>query len=66
MYFYNRENGLGIGIETLPGQKRPGLMMIDELGSKKVAIFIKDEDAEDFMAHLEKFLEANRKGGGND
>ena len=58
MFFYNRKIGLGIGIQTLPGQKRPSLVMLDELGKKKVASFVKDEDAEDFVAHLSKFLEA--------
>lgn len=61
MTFFNRKLGLGISIQTLPGQKKPSLLIADELGYKKVAAFIKDEDADDFVAHMQKFLEAEVK-----
>lgn len=61
MKFVNRKHGLALYVQTLPGQKRPSLLIADELGYKKVASFIKDEDADDFVAHLDKMLKAVAK-----
>lgn len=61
MKFRNHRNGLALYVQTLPGQKKPSLLIADELGFKKVAAFIKDEDADDFVAHMQKFLEAEVK-----
>ena len=57
MTFRNPKNGLELCVELLPGQKRLSLLIGDELGYKKVASFIKDDDADDFIAHMERLTE---------
>ena len=52
MVLRNKKNGLSIYVQTLHGQKKPSLLISDEIGCKKVAAFINDEDAEDFVKHL--------------
>ena len=49
---YNKKTGNAINVYTLPGQKRTSLIMSDEIGFKKVAAFLSDEDAEDFVRHM--------------
>ena len=56
MTLRNRANGLAICITTLPRQKNPSLLMVDELGSIKVAAFLDDDKANDFLHHLERML----------
>lgn len=56
MTFGNRKNGLTLCVTTLPGQKKPSLLIGDELGFAKVAIFLNDGTADDLVAHLEKML----------
>lgn len=48
----NKKNGLGIYVQTLPGQKKPSLLIFDEIGCKKAADFINNGDAKDFIKHL--------------
>ena len=57
MKFLNRKQGLALYVQTLPGQKKPSLLIADELGIKKVAAFLSDGDAEDFIEHMKKFCE---------
>ena len=56
MTLRNRSNGLALCITTLPRQKYPSLLIRDELGTVKVAAFLNDDRANDFIAHLEKML----------
>jgi len=56
MTLRNRKNGLTLCVTTLPGQKKPSLLIGDELGFTKVASFLNDDTADDFAAHLEKML----------
>ena len=58
MLLKNNKNDLKIYIQVLPRQKKPSLLIGDELGSKKVAAFLSDEDADDFVEHMMKFLNA--------
>ena len=54
MLLKNNKNDLKIYIQVLPRQKKPSLLIGDELGSKKVAAFLSDEDADDFVEHMMK------------
>lgn len=56
MTLRNRRNGLTLCVTTLPDQKKPSLLIGDELGFAKVAIFLNDGAADDFVAHLEKMV----------
>lgn len=60
MTLRNRSNGLALCVTTLPRQKYPSLLICDELGSVKVAAFLNDDRASDFIAHLEKMLPIER------
>lgn len=57
MTFRNPKNGLELCVELLPGQKKLSLLIGDELGYKKVASFINDNDADDFISHMERLTE---------
>lgn len=58
----NIRNGLKIFITTREGQKRPSLMIGDELGDMKVATFLNDGAAEDFLQHMMKLTEVKKDG----
>jgi len=61
MKFTNRKQDLEIYVQTMPGNKRPSLLIGDELGYKKVAAFLSDGDAEDFIEHMKKFCEVKNE-----
>ena len=53
----NKNNGLALYVETLPRQKRPSLIIQDKLGAEKVAAFLSDDAAAEFVHHLEQLLD---------
>lgn len=61
MKLVNKRNGLELIVTTLPKQKRPSLIIVDQLGAEKVATFLGDEGAADFVHHLEQLLEERVK-----
>lgn len=53
---FNKKTGNAIHVSTLPRQKKPSLIISDEIGYKKVASFLSDEDADDFAQHMAKMI----------
>lgn len=59
----NKNNDLALYVDTLPRQKRPSLIIKDQLGYEKVAAFLSDDAAQDFVHHLEQLLDVKVRRG---